>query len=115
MTESVRITPGMKVLVRTAFDEWVLRIATTGIVAGHTFQIVWARRPEAAAEDVTPWPSEDVRAVSTKRDEIDGGWIVECVDLPGCMSQGETEEEAIENLVDAIGGVDPDPRRPARR
>lgn len=41
----------------------------------------------------------------TERDEVDGGWIAECVDLPGCMSQGETEEEALANLADAIGGV----------
>jgi predicted RNase H-like HicB family nuclease len=43
--------------------------------------------------------------ILTERDEVDGGWIAECVDLPGCMSQGETEEEALENLADAIGGV----------
>jgi predicted RNase H-like HicB family nuclease len=43
--------------------------------------------------------------VLLERDEVDGGWIAECVDLPGCMSQGETEEEALENLSDAIGGV----------
>jgi predicted RNase H-like HicB family nuclease len=43
--------------------------------------------------------------VTTERDDLDGGWIAECVDLPGCMSQGETEEEALENLADAIGGV----------
>jgi predicted RNase H-like HicB family nuclease len=43
--------------------------------------------------------------VNTERDELDGGWIAECVDLPGCMSQGETEEEALENLADAIGGI----------
>jgi predicted RNase H-like HicB family nuclease len=43
--------------------------------------------------------------VALERDELDGGWIAECVDLPGCMSQGETEEEALENLSDAIGGV----------
>ncbi len=35
------------------------------------------------------------------RDE--GGWIVvECPVIPGCMSQGRTEEEAIENIRDAI-------------
>jgi len=43
--------------------------------------------------------------VLTERDDVDGGWIAECVDLPGCMSQGETEEEALGNLADAIGGV----------
>jgi len=33
---------------------------------------------------------------------IDGGYIAECVELPGCMSQGDTEEEAKANIVDAI-------------
>jgi predicted RNase H-like HicB family nuclease len=30
------------------------------------------------------------------------GYSVSCPDLPGCWSQGETEEEAIENIQDAI-------------
>jgi predicted RNase H-like HicB family nuclease len=31
------------------------------------------------------------------------GWIVaECPALPGCVSQGETEQEAIENIKEAI-------------
>lgn len=38
-------------------------------------------------------------------DELDGGWVAECINLPGCMSQGDTEEEALENLMDAMGGV----------
>lgn len=32
----------------------------------------------------------------------DGYWIAECPSLPGCISQGATEEEAIENITDAI-------------
>lgn len=38
-------------------------------------------------------------------DELDGGYVVECVNLPGCMSQGETVEEAFANIGEAIGGV----------
>ncbi|MBI4389827.1 MAG: type II toxin-antitoxin system HicB family antitoxin [Nitrospinae bacterium] len=31
------------------------------------------------------------------------GWIVaECPALPGCVSQGKTEQEAIENIKEAI-------------
>jgi predicted RNase H-like HicB family nuclease len=30
------------------------------------------------------------------------GYSVSCPGLPGCWSQGETEEEAIENIKDAI-------------
>lgn len=35
------------------------------------------------------------------RDE-DGMFIVECPSIPGCVSQGKTREEAIENIKDAI-------------
>jgi len=34
----------------------------------------------------------------------DGYWIAECPSLPGCVSQGKTREEAIENIKEAIQG-----------
>ena len=31
------------------------------------------------------------------------GWVVaECPSIPGCLSQGRTEEEALENIKEAI-------------
>ncbi|MEH2281822.1 MAG: type II toxin-antitoxin system HicB family antitoxin [Nostoc sp.] len=39
--------------------------------------------------------------VTVDRDE-DGAWIVECPSIPGCVSQGHTKEEALENIKDAI-------------
>ncbi len=39
--------------------------------------------------------------VSLDRDE-DGVWIVECPSIPGCVSQGLTREEALENIKEAI-------------
>lgn len=39
--------------------------------------------------------------VTIERDE-DGIYIVECPSIPGCVSQGETKEEALENVKDAI-------------
>jgi len=39
--------------------------------------------------------------VTLDRDE-DGAWIVECPAIPGCVSQGQTREEALENIEDAI-------------
>jgi predicted RNase H-like HicB family nuclease len=39
--------------------------------------------------------------ITIDRDE-DGYWIVECPSIPGCISQGDTKEEAIENIKDAI-------------
>ncbi len=32
----------------------------------------------------------------------DGYWVAECLSLPGCISQGKTKEEAIENIREAI-------------
>ena len=32
----------------------------------------------------------------------DGYWVVECPSLPGCVSQGKTREEAIQNIKEAI-------------
>lgn len=46
----------------------------------------------------------ELRAQTTP-DELDGGWVAEMVDFPGCMAQGETEEEALTNLMDAFSGV----------
>ena len=35
-------------------------------------------------------------------EESEEGFTVWCPGLPGCWSQGETEEEALENIKDAI-------------
>lgn len=34
----------------------------------------------------------------------DGFWVAEVPSLPGCVSQGETRERALENVRDAIAG-----------
>ena len=34
----------------------------------------------------------------------DSYWVAECPSLPGCISQGKTKEEAIENIREAIQG-----------
>lgn len=39
--------------------------------------------------------------VTLDRDE-DGVWVVECPSIPGCVSQGNTKEEALENIQEAI-------------
>ncbi len=40
-------------------------------------------------------------SVTINRDE-DGVWVVECASIPGCVSQGKTKDEALENIGDAI-------------
>ena len=39
--------------------------------------------------------------VTIDRDE-DGAWVVECPAIPGCVSQGSTKEDALNNIHDAI-------------
>ena len=34
--------------------------------------------------------------------ESDEGWSVSCLDLPGCHSQGESRDEALANIREAI-------------
>ena len=39
--------------------------------------------------------------VTIDRDE-DGVWVAECPSIPGCVSQGDTKEEALVNIREAI-------------
>ncbi len=34
----------------------------------------------------------------------DGFWVAECPSLPGCVSQGDSREQAITNIKEAIEG-----------
>jgi len=40
-------------------------------------------------------------SVTLEQDE-DGVWIAECPAIPGCVSQGDTREEALANIREAI-------------
>ncbi len=46
---------------------------------------------------------EAMRQVVISRGQ-DGYWVAECPSLPGCVSQGRTRDEAIENIKEAIDG-----------
>jgi predicted RNase H-like HicB family nuclease len=39
--------------------------------------------------------------VTLDRDE-DGVWVAECPTIPGCVSQGATREETLQNIREAI-------------
>jgi predicted RNase H-like HicB family nuclease len=41
--------------------------------------------------------------ITIDRDE-NGVWVVECPSIPGCVSQGSTDDKALENIQDAIKG-----------
>jgi predicted RNase H-like HicB family nuclease len=38
------------------------------------------------------------------RSETEGGYSVQCLELPGAISEGETKQEALRNIRDAIKG-----------
>jgi predicted RNase H-like HicB family nuclease len=45
-----------------------------------------------------------MRFITTIEKDEDGIWVVQCPAIPGCVSQGKTREEALENIRDAIAG-----------
>ena len=47
--------------------------------------------------------NQHTRQVILYKDE-DGYWIVECPSLKGCISQGNTKQEALSNIKEAIVG-----------
>jgi len=40
--------------------------------------------------------------VILEKDDVDGGYSVQCLELPGAISQGETRDEALRNIKEAI-------------
>jgi predicted RNase H-like HicB family nuclease len=64
-------------------------------------------RPDWKKTDNFPKSQESGKLMKMKfvttldRDE-DGVWIAECPSVPGCVSQGETREEALNNIREAI-------------
>jgi len=73
----------------------------------HLFEMedarVTLRQPE------TPQPEYPVRLSPFAKAE-GGGWLAEVPDLPGCISDGQTREEAIHNVEDAIAARIPTAR-----
>ena len=43
-----------------------------------------------------------MKFVVTLVQDEDGAWIAECPAIPGCVSQGETREQALEHIHEAI-------------
>ena len=48
--------------------------------------------------------ADRMRQVILYPDREDGGWVAEVPSLPGCVSQGETQLEALSNIRDAMEG-----------
>lgn len=53
-------------------------------------------------DTVRTWEGHMEYPIVIEPDPEAGGYVVFCPTLKGCVSQGETEEEALENIKDAI-------------
>jgi predicted RNase H-like HicB family nuclease len=45
---------------------------------------------------------KNLKFIITMYQDEDGMFIVECPSIPGCVSQGKTETEAVKNIQEAI-------------
>lgn len=43
-----------------------------------------------------------MKFVATLARDEDGVWVAECPSIPGCVSQGDTRDEALSNIREAI-------------
>ena len=51
------------------------------------------------------WEGNDMKfTVLLTPDTEDGGYVAECPTIPGCISEGDTVEEALANIKGAIEG-----------
>jgi len=58
---------------------------------------------KSIARITAPWPFEAyAHIISRISDEDGGGYLITFPDLPGCMADGQTEAEAVENGRDAF-------------
>jgi predicted RNase H-like HicB family nuclease len=72
-------------------------------VAARTARVEWKSVKRDPTGDTLT--SHVTFRVEVEADTLDGGFVAKCLDLPGCYSQGDTEAEAVSNLVEAISGV----------
>lgn len=110
LTEMRFITDGEKIFVLTDNGKKILDVLSQGQLV---FAIALGEIIEFLKGDVAKIEQEKKYKVSVKGksydvilhpDLEDGGYWVECPALPGCASQGETVEEALAMIKDAIEG-----------
>jgi predicted RNase H-like HicB family nuclease len=83
--------------------ERLLRAARAIRVAARTALIEWKGVTHDAHGDTIT--SHVTFHVEVEEDIEDGVYVASCMNLPGCFSQGATEDEAVRNIVEAIAGV----------
>lgn len=110
LTEMRFITDGERIFVLTKDDRTILDALSSGQLV---MSIAIGQIIEELKGEVTKIEHEKKYKVSVKGksydvilypDLEDGGYWIECPVLPGCASQGDTVEEALEMVKDAIAG-----------
>lgn len=85
--------------------------AVAGAGALGTFRVEWRRRvllrhrrdnSSAQERDCLQKESEIMRFKVVLEPSEDGGYTIYVPSLPGCISEGDTEEEALKNIQEAI-------------
>jgi len=64
---------------------------------------IWKSPNRSGVQTQQVYPGSVLKVVF--RQGEDGYIVAECLQLPGCMSQGKTKEEANRNIIDAIKSV----------
>ncbi|MHB1325242.1 MAG: MerR family transcriptional regulator [Thermoleophilia bacterium] len=104
------ITDGETIFILTQDKKVILDTLARGqlVFSLAIGQIIEALKGEV--ENISEEKKYDVK-IGRKKYEVvlypdheDGGYLVECPELPGCESQGDTVEEALEMIRDAIQG-----------
>jgi predicted RNase H-like HicB family nuclease len=86
--------------LKVCFDEWVLPVAVSRQIAAFSARgLAQEETGIAASLELSHRTSMQYRIRLIQSDE---GWAVSCPSLPGCHSQGDTREEAVENIKSAI-------------
>ena len=104
------LTDGTTIFVITRNDKQIVDTLKQGQLV---FSIALGALIEELRGDVVDLEKERKYSVTVKGkkyavvlhpDTEDGGYWIECPELPGCSSQGDTVEEALEMIKDAIEG-----------
>jgi predicted RNase H-like HicB family nuclease len=96
--------PARQKRTRAAACKWKRARADEFDGAGQLFATWQARRVPASKGECIVQSSEApyMKFTITLEPGEDGFWVAECPAVPGCVSQGTTREEAIDNITEAI-------------
>ena len=93
---------------KSSARHWVLMLKTT---KDGSFKHVLPslRQCLASWKETTDFPNPgklgkivSMKFVTTLERDEDGVWVAECPSIPGCVSQGDTRDEALTNIREAI-------------